>query len=112
MINMKNIILILTFILTLSACSTTMIKIDNLQGAWWSDFKNPTADFGISRNEVWLDYDSQYHPCKIEGDILVFDLGMGHGLVKYRIISLNGDILYLQNIETKHKQILTRVKSP
>lgn len=55
----------------LVSCSATY-GLDQLQGAWWSDFKNPTADFAINGNLVWLDTDSQYHPCRVEGDRLVF----------------------------------------
>jgi len=39
----------------LVSCSATY-SLDQLQGAWWSDFKNPTADFAINGNaegEEW-----------------------------------------------------------
>lgn len=86
-----------------------MFKIDQLQGAWWSDLKNPTADFAIQGNEVWLDYDSQYHPCKIENDILIFNLGEGIGNVKKKIISIKGDALVLEALDSKKRTKYIRV---
>jgi hypothetical protein len=83
-------------------------EIKRLQGAWWSDLKSPTADFAIQGDQVWLDTDSGYHPCRIEGDVLVFDLGGERGPVKNRIISLKGDHLELEHIATKKKWSLTR----
>jgi hypothetical protein len=83
-------------------------KIKQLQGAWWSDFKNPTADFGIQGDQVWLDFDSAYHPCRIEGDILIFELGPELGPVKNRIVSIKGHHLVLQNLASEKKWFLTR----
>jgi hypothetical protein len=92
----------------LSAHAATDFRVEQLQGAWWSDLQNPTADFAIHGNEVWLDFDSQYHPCRVEGDILIFDLGGGE-FVRSRIVSLQGDRLVLQTPEDAEERILTRV---
>jgi hypothetical protein len=98
---------ILIFLVAVSAFAAMQFELKQLQGAWWSDPANPTADFSIAGNEVWLDYDSQYHPCRLEGDVLVFDLG-DLGFVKNRIISLKGDKLVLEHLETKQKRTLIR----
>ena len=82
--------------------------MDQLQGAWWSDADNPTADFFIDGNQVWLDYDSEFHPCSIEGNILIFDLGEELGLVKNRIIIIDGDRLILEDNINKKKRLLFR----
>jgi hypothetical protein len=100
--------LILTALL-FSVCAGASFKIEQLQGVWWSDLHNPTADFAINGNEVWLDYDAQYHPCKIEGDILVFDLGEV-GLVRSRIVSIKGDRLVLETPPGKGRRTLSRVR--
>jgi hypothetical protein len=92
----------------LPARAATDFKIEQLQGAWWSELQNPTADFAIHGDEVWLDFDSQYHPCKVEGDILTFDLG-GGGLVRSRIVSLQGDRLVLQTPVGAEERVLTRI---
>ncbi len=101
----------LIFLITISAFAASKVELGQLQGAWWSGPANPTADFSIEGNQVWLDFDSQYHPCRIEGDVLVFDLG-DLGLVKNRIISLKGDKLVLEHLETKQKRTLTHAKQP
>jgi hypothetical protein len=97
---------ILSVVLTVYAAND--FKIEQLQGAWWSDLKNPTADFAILGDEVWLDFDAQYHPCKVEGDILIFDLGDGE-IVRSRIVSLQGDRLVLETPEGGERRTLTRV---
>lgn len=75
--------------------------LENLQGAWWSDNNNPTADFAILDDEVWLDSDAEYHPCKItDGDILEFDLGPDNGSVKHKILSLDATTLVLEHLVT------------
>ena len=84
---------------------TAQFELKQLQGAWWSDSASPTADFSIAGDQVWLDYDSQYHPCKVEGDVLAFDLG-DLGLVKNRIISLKGNKLVLEHLETRQRRRL------
>jgi hypothetical protein len=94
--------------LTVSAASQFDIK--QLQGAWWSNKENPTADFGIRGEEVWLDFDSGYHPCRIDGDVLIFDLGADRGLVKNRIVSIKGDVMVLEDVSSKQRVTLTRVK--
>ena len=103
---------LLIFVTSMSACSAETVGNGELQGAWWSDSNNPTADFAIHGNQVWLDYDSQYHPCTVEGDVLVFDLGPGLGSVRNRIISLKDDKLVLKHMETEQERTLTRAKQP
>ena len=106
---MKRLLILPILSLFLSAYAGAEFKIAQLQGAWWSDSQNPTADFAIHGDEVWLDSDSQYHPCRIEGDILVFDLGGGE-LARSRIVSLQGDRLVLETSEGEHRRTLSRVK--
>ena len=107
---MKKIFILLVLSVSISAIAATKVSIDQLQGAWWSDAKNPTADFAIQGDEVWLDYDSEYHPCKVEGDIIIFELGKGLDSVKNRIISLSGDQLILEHLQSKQTRILKRKK--
>ena len=96
---------------SLSLSAAPRFRIEQLQGAWWSDLTNPTADFGIRGEQVWLDSDSRFHSCKIEGDILIFELGPGIGPVKNRIISVKGNQMVLENLTTNEKRSLTRVAS-
>ena len=93
-----------------SVSCSAIYSLDQLQGAWWSNFKNPTADFAITGNLVWLDSDSQYHPCRIEGDRLVFDLGGGQGPVVHKIVSIDDDALLLEHVLTNTRILYTRVK--
>ncbi len=105
---MKNIFILLILSYSLSALAATTVSLGDLQGAWWSDERNPTADFAIQGEMVWLDSDAQYHPCKVEGGTLVFDLGEGLGDVRHRIVSLNGDELVLESSESQQRVILKR----
>ena len=100
---MKKLLLSSFFLLSLLSCTNPRYTLDQLQGAWWSDVDNPTADFFIDGDKVWLDYDSEFHPCRIEGDILIFDLGEEIGLVKNKIISFEGDHLVLTNQQNQKK---------
>ena len=93
----------------LVSCSASY-SLDQLQGAWWSNFKNPTADFAIAGNLVWLDTDSRYHPCRIEGDRLVFDLGGGQGAVVHKIVSIDNDALLLEHVLTNTRMLYRRIK--
>jgi len=106
---MKKILIATILAMLFTIYAVANITIEQLQGAWWSDFHNPTADFSINGNEVWLDFDAQYHPCKIEGDLLIFDLAEG-GLVMNKIISIDGDRLVLETPEGKNRLVLNRVK--
>ena len=72
--------------------------LEDLQGAWWSDSGNPTADFGIDGDQVWLDPEAGLNPCRIVGDTLVFDLDGGGRQVRNRILRLAGDTLLLENV--------------
>lgn len=103
---------VVTVLLSLSLSAVPKFKIKQLQGAWWSDLKNPTADFGIQGEQVWLDSDSGYHSCRIEGDILIFELGPEIGPVKNRIISVKGNHMVLESLTTKQRRSLTRVALP
>lgn len=106
----KILIVTLMFILIFtSAFPAEKYGLTELQGAWWSDPTNPTADFSIEGDQVWLDYDSQYHPCRVEGDVLIFDLG-DLGYVRNRIISLEGNKLVLEHIGTNQRRTLTNMK--
>jgi len=91
------------------SCSASY-SLDQLQGAWWSNFKNPTADFAITGNLVWLDSDSQYHPCRIEEDRLVFDLSGGQGPVVHKIVSIEDDALLLEHALTNTRILYRRIK--
>jgi len=91
-----------------SSFAAPPFKLEQLQGAWWSDPGNITADFGIDGDQVWLD--SLYYPCRIEGDMLIFQLPDGVTVVN-RIISLEGDRLVIENQFKKEKIVLTRVKA-
>lgn len=95
----------------LSLSATPKFTMDQLQGAWWSDVGNPTADFAIDKTQVWLDYDSAFHPCRIEEDILIFELGPELGQIKNRILSLDGNHLELEHLDTKSKWSLNRASN-
>ena len=75
---------------------------------------DPTADFGIDRDEVRIDLDStKYHSCKIiDGNVLMFDFGAGldHGLVKHRILKLEGDTVVLKDLDTETISTVPRRK--
>lgn len=101
---------LLLIALGLAACVGSSVGMDDLQGAWWSDEGAPTADFGIRGQEVWLDSDTAYHPCRIEGDVLVFELGEGLGEARQRIVSLEGDRLVLESVVTGERRTLKRVR--
>jgi hypothetical protein len=106
---MRGFLLLPILAALLSAYAATDYKIEQLHGAWWSDMQNPTADFAIYGDEVWLDSDAEYHPCRIEGDILIFDLGGGE-MARSRIVSLQGDQLVLETPEGGQRRTLTRAK--
>jgi len=104
----KLAILILLFITSPLGAAKHTIQV--LQGAWWSDLNNPTADFAIEGNQVWLDTDSQYHLCEIRDGVLIFDLGEGRGFVRNKIISIKGDRLVLEHIQSKKRTTYKRAK--
>lgn len=91
-----------------SSFAASPVELEQLQGSRWSDPDNITSDFGIHGDEVWLD--SRYYPCRIEGDMLIFELPDAISVVN-RIISLDGDRLIIENQLTKETIVLTRVKS-
>jgi hypothetical protein len=80
------------------AAHAQQFTIEQLQGAWWADLDAPTAAFAISGDEAWFDYDAAYHPCRIEGDVLVFDHGPDIGMARSRIIVLERDQLVLEDL--------------
>jgi hypothetical protein len=98
--------------LLLAACvcdAQQLYALENLQGSWWSDKNNPTADFAITDDEVWLDSDTKYHPCAItDNDILVFELGGDIGSVQHRILILDATTLVLENLVTHATEVYTR----
>ena len=105
---MKTTLALLVLSFAIAAFAASAISIGQVQGAWWSDQRNPTADFAIHGDRVWLDADAQYHPCRIEGDILVFDLGAGQGEVRHRIVSLKGDEMVLEHMPSRQTVTLKR----
>ena len=105
-----SILILVLALLSLSTPAAPNFKIKQLQGAWWSNLRNPTADFGIHGDQVWLDSDSRYHPCRVENDILIFELGPELGSVKNRIISIKGATMVLENLATKQRTTFTRSK--
>jgi hypothetical protein len=107
----KTVLGIFAAVMAVASVSCSAIySLDQLQGAWWSNFKNPTADFAIAGNLVWLDSDSRYHPCRIEGDRLVFDLSGGQGLVVHKIVSIEDDALLLEHVLTNTRMLYRRIK--
>ncbi len=105
---MKKIFPIPFWVIAALAFAAPKVDLNQLQGAWWSDLNNPTADFAIRGNEVWLDFDSQYHPFRIENDVLIFELGGDLGNTKQRIVSIDGDQLVLESLDAKKRTIYTR----
>ena len=77
--------------------------MSQLQGAWWAKEPSPTAAFAIQGNQVWFDYDSQYHPVKVENNILIFDHGPVLGVHKSKIISVGNGRLVLQDFVDSSK---------
>ncbi len=102
-------IFVLLYLTSLPTLAAPKFELKQLQGAWWSDSSAPTAEFGIHGEQVWVDSDSEYHPCKIDGDILIFQFDADR-VVKNRIVSLKGDRMVLQDMTTKKKSVLTRVR--
>jgi hypothetical protein len=103
-----SIILCLLVLWFSSGFAAPPFDLKQLQGAWWSDPGTTTADFAILEDKVWLDFDGEYHPCRIEGDILIFELP--HGSVRNRIVSIEGDRMVLEYLQTKERTVLTRAK--
>ena len=99
---------ILSATMLFNASAAAQFRMEQLQGAWWSDRQNPTADFAIHGNEVWLDSDAGYHPCRVEENILIFELGAE--VVWNRIVSLQGDQLVLEAPEGGQRRTLSRAK--
>ena len=103
----------------ISAQKEKSYDLSDLEGAWWSDLENPTADFAIIGNEIWLDSDSSLRSCiVVDGDTLVYDLGPGVGEVRRRIVSLKNnelvleDLLEDQGVRTTHEEFgSTQVRS-
>lgn len=100
----------LLVMLSSSGLAAPPFDIKQLQGAWWSSQESPTADFAIAKDKVWLDFDSEYHPCRIEGDILIFELGPVLGSARNRIVSIEGDRMILEDELTKGRRVLTRAE--
>lgn len=109
---MKHSIFLMACLLVLSPSSHAVPSLDDLQGAWWSSGTNPTADFSIRDEQVWLDSTGTYHPCYIDEDILVFELGEAMGTVRNRIISLEDNELTLESLRTGKRRVLHRKRRP
>ena len=108
---MKSILLLVIVFVSLSACRTPeTFTIDQLQGAWWSQTQNATADFMIQGDEVWLDIDATFHPCVIKGDLLIFQMNDEIGNIENRIVRIYEDKLILENRLTGKKTEYIRAK--
>lgn len=105
---MKKALILLAFSLSITYAAAAGYHLGMLQGAWWSSAQNPTADFAILGEEVWLDHDAAYHPCRVDGDVLSFDLGAEAGAVRHRIVSLEGDRLVLEDLKNRQRWVLMR----
>lgn len=81
------------------SAKAAQFSIRQLQGAWWAQEPSPTAAFAIDGDSAWFDYDNNYHPVRVDGDILIFDHGPGLGLAKSRIVSLGNGRLVLQDLD-------------
>ncbi len=102
-------IMLVLLIFNKSLYAGQLFSIEQLEGTWWSDKSNPSADFSIRGNKVWLDVQSKYHQCWIEDDVLIFELGWGK--VRNRILSINEVQVVLENLDTKQVSTLTREQS-
>lgn len=94
-----------------SADSATF-DIRQLQGAWWSQEPSPTVAFAIDGDEAWFDYDSNYHPVRVEGDVLIFDHGPEMGLAKSKIISVGNGRLVLQDLDDASQRRVYTLSEP
>jgi hypothetical protein len=108
-LSVKSFLTIIGLLVFCYSChAQEMYRLEDIQGAWWSDKTSPTADFAITGLEVWLDYDSAYHPCTITTDnVLVFDLG-SDGRVEHRIVRVDARTLVLENLESHEVQTYTK----
>jgi hypothetical protein len=80
------------------ASQVRVYSLSDLEGAWWPEGESPTAEFAILGDEIWLDDDSDYHPCRIEDrDTLLYDPGPGRGVIERRIVLLEADTLVLES---------------
>ena len=57
---MKKLIFTIILMTSIQAFAESNYTLEQLQGAWWADFSDPTAYFAIHDHEVWLDYDHTY----------------------------------------------------
>jgi hypothetical protein len=77
-------------------------SLDALQGAWWSDCDAPAAEFVISGDEYFGDFEGSYR-VKLTGDVLVFNDGFadGHSInvthlpLEFRILELTDERVVL-----------------
>lgn len=67
-------------------------------------------DFAVRGNEVWLDYDSRYHPCRLENNLLIFDLGEELGNVKNKVISIEENRLVLEHLGSRKRTTYIRAE--
>ena len=106
---MNKIIVLIILYMSIPSFAVSGVTLGLLEGAWWGNFGAPSAEFAIQSDQVWLDYDSRYHPCKIDGDSLVFELGEGVGEVRNKIVSLDGNTLTLEHIRSGETRVLKRI---
>lgn len=102
-------ILNMTIIWSLCIVSAQAFELTELQGAWWEESNAPTAAFAIHGDQVWVDSISDYRPCRIEDNLLIFELGPD-AVVKNRIISLDGNEMVLESLATGNERSLIRVE--
>ena len=102
-------VLMFMIVVTSNAVGNESLDLSMLEGAWWDDQTAPTAAFAIHDSEVWIDYLSDYRPCSLDGDVLIFEIGPNMH-VRHRIISLEGDEMVLEHLSTGRKWSLRRVE--
>jgi len=105
-----SILFCLLVMLFSSAFADPAFDLEQMRGSWWSSLDNTTSDFSLRGDKVWFEIDDQHYPCRIEGDILIFDFGPQEGELKQRIVSFEGDRLVLEYLDTKKRRVLTRVR--
>ena len=77
-------------------------NLNQLQGSWWSNEKDPVAAFAIKGNVMFGDWEYKAH-CKIKGDILYVDYGSEYGIMKHKIISAGKGKLILQDLTAPYE---------
>lgn len=58
--------------------SEPSLSLESLQGAWWSDCREPAAEFAIQGSKYFGDFHGSYS-VELTGDVLVFHDGLASG---------------------------------